>query len=78
MAMPEKEIQQALTRYAGIDDVVFVPYDRVSLDQASPADTPSAEVGARFASAQRGAAASVGATRASAAARPAAGIAPAV
>jgi MinD-like ATPase involved in chromosome partitioning or flagellar assembly len=30
----EQEIQQALTRYAGIDDVVFVPYDRVSLDKA--------------------------------------------
>jgi MinD-like ATPase involved in chromosome partitioning or flagellar assembly len=31
---PEEEIQQALTRYAGVDDVVFVPYDRVSLDKA--------------------------------------------
>jgi MinD-like ATPase involved in chromosome partitioning or flagellar assembly len=31
---PEHEIQQALTRYAGVDDVVFVPYDRVSLDKA--------------------------------------------
>jgi MinD-like ATPase involved in chromosome partitioning or flagellar assembly len=31
---PEHEIQQALTRYAGVDDVLFVPYDRVSLDRA--------------------------------------------
>jgi MinD-like ATPase involved in chromosome partitioning or flagellar assembly len=31
---PEHEIRQALTRYAGIDDVVFVPYDRASLDKA--------------------------------------------
>jgi MinD-like ATPase involved in chromosome partitioning or flagellar assembly len=31
---PEQEIQQALTRYAGVDDVIFVPYDRVSLDKA--------------------------------------------
>ncbi len=30
----EQEIQQALTRYAGIDDVLFVPYDLVSLDKA--------------------------------------------
>jgi len=30
----EQEIQQALTRYAGVNDVVFVPYDRVSLDKA--------------------------------------------
>jgi MinD-like ATPase involved in chromosome partitioning or flagellar assembly len=30
----EHEIQQALSRYAGVDDVVFVPYDRVSLDKA--------------------------------------------
>jgi MinD-like ATPase involved in chromosome partitioning or flagellar assembly len=30
----EQEIQQALTRYAGIADVVFVPYDRASLDKA--------------------------------------------
>ena len=31
---PEQEIAQALTRYAGIDEVIFVPYDRVSLDKA--------------------------------------------
>jgi MinD-like ATPase involved in chromosome partitioning or flagellar assembly len=31
---PEREIREALTRYAGIDDVVFVPYDRASLDKA--------------------------------------------
>jgi MinD-like ATPase involved in chromosome partitioning or flagellar assembly len=30
----EHEIREALTRYAGVDDVVFVPYDRVSLDKA--------------------------------------------
>ena len=30
----EREIQQALSRYAGVDDVVFVPYDRLSLDKA--------------------------------------------
>jgi MinD-like ATPase involved in chromosome partitioning or flagellar assembly len=30
----EQEIRQALTRYAGVDDVVFLPYDRVSLDKA--------------------------------------------
>ena len=31
---PEREIAEALTRYAGIDDVIFVPYDRASLDKA--------------------------------------------
>lgn len=31
---PAHEIQRALTRYAGVDDVIFVPYDRVSLDKA--------------------------------------------
>jgi MinD-like ATPase involved in chromosome partitioning or flagellar assembly len=31
---PENEIRQALARYAGIDGVVFVPYDLASLDKA--------------------------------------------
>jgi MinD-like ATPase involved in chromosome partitioning or flagellar assembly len=30
----ESEISQALSRYAGIQGVVFVPYDGVSLDKA--------------------------------------------
>jgi MinD-like ATPase involved in chromosome partitioning or flagellar assembly len=30
----EHEIAEALTRYAGVGDVIFVPYDRVSLDKA--------------------------------------------
>jgi len=30
---PETEIAQALARHAGIDDIVFVPYDRSALDR---------------------------------------------
>jgi MinD-like ATPase involved in chromosome partitioning or flagellar assembly len=40
----EAEITHALMRYAGIDSVLFVPYDRVSLDKAAAGGRSLAEV----------------------------------
>jgi len=41
---PEQEIRQALARYAGIEGVVFVPYDLASLDKALAGGHSLAEV----------------------------------
>lgn len=43
-ASPEKQIQQALERHAGIDDAVLIPYDRAAFDAAIAQGRTLAEV----------------------------------